>query len=111
MAQVESLLSSLDGELSKRQNPAKIAENYVFLSEEAKNEAVRLGAQDRILELRGVITERERMRIEKQTQQPSNAPMFVLQAGSTINVSVGTPPGPSGSVSADVRDVTPKYGQ
>ena len=82
--QVESLLSTINNELSELQKPRAIAENYVNLATKAVNESVRLGSQDRILELRGVISDRERLRIEKQQPQ-APAPMFVFNGGLNID--------------------------
>lgn len=58
--------------------------DYVELATNAKNEAVRLGAQQRIDDLRGIVTEKERIRA-KQSEVPANQPMFVFQAGAKID--------------------------
>lgn len=82
--QVSSLLSDIQSELAQLQTPKQIAENYVELAERAKNEAVRVGAQDKILELRDVVTTKELIR-HKQVESPQNQPMFVFQAGAKID--------------------------
>ncbi len=83
--QVNTLLSDLQSELAELQTPKQIAVNYVALATNANNEAVRVGAQDRVLELRGVITERERLRT-KQPDSSANQPMFILPAGCNVAV-------------------------
>ena len=100
--QVEAALSKLVSALDTLQTVEDVALNYVELAQEAHNEAVRLGAQQRIDDLRGIVTEKERIRA-KQSEVIANQPMFVLPAGAQVSVTVN-------QVQPAVRDITPEDG-
>ncbi len=84
-----TFLDELQTHLNTLQTSEDTALNYVELATSAKNEAVRLGAQDRILDIRGVITDKERLRA-KQHDAPTSQPMFVLPPGAHVAVTINT---------------------
>jgi transcriptional regulator with XRE-family HTH domain len=61
------------------------AEKYAKLATSAKNEAVSLGALQRIDDLDGIVTEKERIRAKRETQ-PEHQPMFALPPGAFVQV-------------------------
>ena len=78
------LLGDMQSAFSILQSAEDAALNYVELATAANNESVKLNAQDKILELRGVITEKERRRLDKEKDQ--------AERDITINiVHVGSP--------------------
>lgn len=81
------LLNELQSHLETLHTMEDAALNYVDLATSAKNEAVRLGAQDRILDIRGIITDKERLR-SKGVEHAASAPMFALGAGAQVNVTI-----------------------
>ena len=104
-AQATDLLSKVNDHFEVLQSPEAIARNYVSLAETAKNESARIYAQDRIMEYRGVITDKERIRAKTQAESAVQ-PMFVLPAGTEVRLSVG--PAKPQDVVNDAIDVTPK---
>ncbi len=63
------------------------AVKYVELAKHAKNEAVSLGALQRIDDLDGIVTEKERIRAKSGTTSEVQ-PMFVLPQGCNLSVTV-----------------------
>ncbi len=107
-------LKSLSDEIRARMPLEKRAEKYVALATSAKNEAVSLGALQRIDDLDGIVTEKERIRA-KQSEQPANQPLFVFQSGAQISFGPTTIGGESKSLhntstapATPVIDVTPE---
>lgn len=86
IAETDELLS-LQNSLRVLQSMEDAALNYVELATSDKNGAVRLGAQQRIDELRGIVTEKDRMRA-KSHDNAQPGPMFVLPPGAAVSVTV-----------------------
>lgn len=85
--EADSKLATLSKEITAVISVKDRAKRYATLAKSAKNEAVSLGALQRIDDLDGIVTEKERMRA-KRDEQPANQPMFVLPQGAMINVTV-----------------------
>ena len=85
-AQLDRAKSLID-EITCKLPTEKRAGKYVELATRAKNEAVSLAALQRIDDLEGIVTEKERIRA-KAHQAPEPQPMFVLPAGAHVNVTV-----------------------
>ena len=81
---VNDRLSELQSEITAILPVKERAVKYAQLAKSAKNEAVSLGALQRIDDLDGIVTEKERIRA-KRDEQPANQPMFVFQAGAKID--------------------------
>ncbi len=84
IAEAKDLISEYNEHFDRLYPLEQSAEDYVDLARNAKNEAVRLGAQQRVDDLRGIVTEKERIRA-KQSEQPANQPLFVFQSGAQIS--------------------------
>lgn len=83
----ETFLNALQEHLDTLQSSEDTALNYVELATSAKNEAVRLGAQQRIDDLRGIVTQKELVRTRRDEQaQPQ--PMFIMPPGTSVNVTI-----------------------
>lgn len=82
-AQLEVLNAAIGKVISVEER----AQKYAQLATKAKNEAVSLGALQRIDDLDGIVTEKERIRA-KRDDQPANQPMFVLPPGANVNVTI-----------------------
>ena len=78
---------SLIDEITTRLPVDERAGHYVKLATRAKNEAVQLASLQRIDDLEGIVTEKERIRA-KAHSAPEPQPMFVLPAGAHVNVTV-----------------------
>ncbi len=94
-------LKSLSDEIRAMLPVKGRAEKYVELATKAKNEAVSLGALQRIDDLEGIVTDKERLRA-KQSEQPSNQAMFILAPG--MNISFG--PSTTGSESKSLHNTS-----
>ena len=103
----QNLANQLMTAIEKHISLESRAGKYADLALNAKNEAVSLASLTRIDDLQGIVTDRERMRIDKQTQAPQIQPMFMMPAGTEISVTVKAP-GPQ-DVVKQARDVTPEY--
>lgn len=89
-AVVRDTLSEMQAVLGETITVKTRAMRYAELATSAKNEAVSLGALQRIDDLQGIITEKERLRAKGADQAPVQ-PMFVLPAGSQVQVTLGMP--------------------
>jgi len=87
--ELDSRLNKLNSEISRVITVEARAKKYAKLATSAKNEAVSLGALQRIDDLDGIVTDKERLRA-KQSEQP-NRPMFVFNGGLSIDFGGGTP--------------------
>jgi hypothetical protein len=76
----------------------KRAQKYADLATKAKNEAVSLGALQRIDDLDGIVTEKERIRA-KRDERPAIQALFMLAPGASIDFGGGTPQGESATIS------------
>ncbi len=86
---VERAVEVLNAQIAKHITVESRAKKYASLAKDAKNEAVSLGALQRIDDLAGIVTEKELVR-SKRNDVPDSQPMFVLPAGAMISVTVGT---------------------
>lgn len=91
-------------------SPEQRAARYAELAISAKNEAVSLGALQRIDDLDGIVTQKELVRTRRDDAATTVQPMFILPANSHISVTVDTTSSRSeqnGLGQGDVRDITP----
>ncbi len=93
---VQSKVEELNAEIAKILKPSQRAEKYVALATTAKNEAVSLGALQRIDDLAGIVTEKELVR-SKRNEPAAPTAMFSLPPGTSISFSATT----TGSVSTN----------
>ncbi len=93
--QVEQRLQRLNQSIDQFVSVEQRARKYAELATKAKNEAVSLGALQRIDDLEGIVTDKERLRA-KQSEQPANQAMFILAPG--MNISFGPSTTGSGSL-------------
>ena len=108
-----SKLAELQREITSVITVKQRAEKYAALATSAKNEAVSLGALTRIDDIAGIVTDRERMRIDKQTSEPVIQPMFLLPAGAHVGITVNQinlRPGAQSSESLTVTPALPHVG-
>ena len=108
-AAISTSLDSLNAELESILTVKDRAGRYAELAIRAKNEAVSLGALQRIDDLGGIVTEKERLRAKTQAESAVQ-PMFVLPAGTEVRLSVG-PAQPQDVVDERIekaRNVTPR---
>lgn len=88
----------------------KRIEKYVDHGKHAKNEAVSFAALQRLDDIDGLVTDKERLRA-KGHDQPQSQPMFSLPAGAQVNVTVTTTGSrvmPDNGASGQVINVTPE---
>ncbi len=88
-AAVNDRLAALTTEITSAITVKQRAEKYAELATSAKNEAVSLGALQRIDDLDGIVTEKERLR-SKGVEHSAPAPMFVLPQGANISMTFNT---------------------
>jgi hypothetical protein len=104
-------LATLNREITKVVTVRQRAEKYANLATKAKNEAVSLAALQRIDDLEGIVTQKELVRTRQGGLGPEIQPMFMLPAGSQVNVTVTTTSSNKDASSEALdyaRDVTPK---
>ena len=82
--QAASILTQLVSAIDDLHTIQDSAMNYADLAKSAKNEAVRLAAENVIQDLRGVVPEKDRLRY-RQIDSGGNQPMFVLPPGASLN--------------------------
>jgi hypothetical protein len=80
-------LTEMQQELAKQISVKARAERYAHLAAEAKNEAVSLGALQRIDDLDGIVTQKELVRTRRD-EQSQPGPMFILPAGASVNFTI-----------------------
>ncbi len=102
--QVLSILERGQERLRETYPIEKRIDRLAKLSESAVNESVSMGCVTYLNEFDGVVTERERMRINKQTEAPTIQPMFMLPPGTSVSIRMSTP-------ERDVINVTPTDGE
>ncbi len=93
---MESNLARLNTAIDRILSVDQKAEKYVALATTAKNEAVSLGALQRIDDLAGIVTEKELVR-SKRNEPAAPTAMFSLPPGTSISFSATT----TGSVSTN----------
>jgi predicted transcriptional regulator len=89
LSQAQDLLDHIASSLAKLQTPDKIARNYVSMAERSKMDSIKLAAQDKILEYRGVITERERFKKDRDLSAGQTA-LFVLPEHVNLSFTLNT---------------------
>lgn len=87
---VESPLNILNDAISAILKTEERAQRYAELAINAKNEAVSLGALQRIDDLSGIVTEKERIRA-KAAEPQEIQPLFVFAGTTSVQVSVSRP--------------------
>lgn len=80
----KDLVKAYNDQFDKLYTIEESALDYVDQAKNDKNGAVKLAARQRIDDLRGIITDKERLRT-RSGDQPANQPMFVFQAGAKID--------------------------
>jgi transcriptional regulator with XRE-family HTH domain len=85
-AEMESNLARLNTAIDRILSVDQKAEKYVALATSAKNEAVSLGALQRIDDLAGIVTEKELVR-SKRNEPAAPQAMFMLPPGTSISFS------------------------
>jgi hypothetical protein len=96
IAEADSKLVLLQREVNRVITVQQRAQKYADLATDAKNEAVSLGALQRIDDLDGIVTEKERIRA-KRDERPANQPMFQLPAGTAVHVTINQAAPPTSS--------------
>jgi DNA-binding XRE family transcriptional regulator len=86
--EAETLITEYNKQFDELYPIEQSAADYVDLARSAKNEAVRLGAQQRIDDIRGLVTDKERLRA-KRDQEVQPQPMFVFNGGLSIDFGGG----------------------
>ena len=106
---IDSQLTQLNAAIAAILPMEQRAGKYVDLATNAKNEAVSLGALQRIDDLAGIVTQKELVRTRRDEAQQPQA-MFMLPPGAQIAVSVTTTcsnPTPKTVSDSAVIDVKP----
>jgi DNA-binding XRE family transcriptional regulator len=85
--EARSILDKLVTKIDEIHSVEDSARTYAELAKYAKNEAVRLATEDRIQDLRGVVTQKELVRTRRDEQSQPQA-MFMLPAGTSVSVTV-----------------------
>jgi predicted transcriptional regulator len=86
--QAAERIKTLQDEIAQRCSIQERAARYAELATKAKNEAVSLGALQRIDDLDGIVTDKERIRAKR--DDPGQAgPMFVFNGGLNIDFGGG----------------------
>ncbi len=87
VAAIDAKLAALQSEIGKVISVKERATQYAELAKSAKNEAVSLGALQRIDDLDGIVTQKELVRTRRdEAAQPQ--PMFIMPSGSSVNVTI-----------------------
>lgn len=97
IAEADSRLTALNKEIATVISVKQRAEKYAKLATSAKNEAVSLGALQRIDDLDGIVTDKERLRAKQVDPAANQRPIFVFQGG--MNIDFGGAPTPQDMVS------------
>lgn len=84
---VRAAVVELNEQIAKFVTVEQRAQKYAALAKEAKNEAVSLGALQRIDDLAGIVTQKELVRTRRDEVSQPQA-MFMMAPGTTVNVSV-----------------------
>lgn len=97
---IESALSTLNAEIAPLLSVQQRAQKYAKLALHAKNEAVALATLQRVDDLAGIVTQKELVRTRRDEDPRAPQALFMLPAGSQVQVSVTT--------SKPAINVTPK---
>src|SRR5262249_8819069 len=113
MKEAESKLEEYQRRLKKRLPLEKRVELLAEIAEQEKKLFGRFKAVQRVDALDGIITDGERLKIEREREQTTNQPLFVFNGGMQISFGPTTTSGNEASLhnipsaKPDVRNITP----